>query len=157
MNTSESTPTMAYGDYDLVDRALAYLESTLTTRGTELSSPRVVRDYLILTAKHDNREHFRVLWLDAKYRLIATEDHATGTLTQASVYPREVVRSALEHGAAACILTHNHPSGSLEASQADLALTRHLKSALALIDVKLIDHVITFGASATSLAELGQI
>lgn len=157
MKTQESVPVPIYGDYSIVEKALAFLQHSLGVAGVALDQPRVVQDYLILSAKHDDREHFRILWLNSQHAVLSVEEHATGTLNQASVYPREVVRSALERGAAACILTHNHPSGTTEASQSDIALTRHLKQALALVDVKVLDHVITAGASASSMAAMGLI
>src|SRR5690554_2520293 len=91
------------------------------------------------------------------FRLITSEEISKGTLTQASVYPREVIKAGLRHHAAALILAHNHPSGVAEPSEADLALTRHLKHALALVDIRLLDHLIVTGAGAISLAERGQI
>src|SRR3546814_2271259 len=96
------------------------------------------------------------LYLDSQYRLITSEEISRGTLSQASVYPREVIKAALRHHAAALILAHNHPSGVAEASQADLNLTRHLKHALALVDVRLLDHLIVTPGGAVSLAERGQ-
>lgn len=89
--------------------------------------------------------------------MIASEEVSKGTLTQASVYPREIIKSALKHHAAALILAHNHPSGVAEPSTADLSLTQHLKKALALVDVRLLDHLIVTANSATSLAERGQV
>lgn len=150
------------------DAIIAQALDILTTRLThpapagrrhKLDKPQAVKDYCRLTA-HDLdpfREHFRVIWLDSQLRLIRTDLLTSGTLTQASVYPREVVRAALDVGAHACIVTHNHPSGMLEASRADLALTEHLKKALDLVDIRLLDHIITSSEGATSLAELGEI
>jgi len=97
------------------------------------------------------------LYLDSQFRLIASEEVSRGTLTQASVYPREIIKSGLKHHAAALILAHNHPSGVAEPSQADLALTQHLKRALSLVDIRLLDHLIVTANSAISLAERGQI
>lgn len=102
-------------------------------------------------------EVFAVFWLDAQNRVIEFEQLFRGTLTQTSVYPREVAKSALRHNAAAAILAHNHPSGGLEPSGADQALTRVLKDALALLDVKLIDHLIVSGNRTKSMAEMGII
>ena len=123
-----------------------------------LSSPQAVRDYLRLTLAGLKHEVFFVLWLDAQNRLIAAEELFRGTLTQISVYPREVVKRALAHNAAAVILAHNHPSGIAEPSAADEALTRALKEALALVDVRLLDHFIVAGsAQPLSLAERGRL
>ena len=121
-----------------------------------LNTPDTVRDYLRLHLAGLRHEVFFVLWLDAQNRLIAAEELFRGTLTQASVYPREVVKKALAHNAAAVVLAHNHPSGIAEPSAADSQLTRELKQALALIDVRVLDHFIVAGtASPLSFAERG--
>ena len=121
-----------------------------------LSSPGAVRDWLRLSLASLPHEVFLVLWLDAQNRLIASEKLFRGTLTQTSVYPREVVKQALLRNAAAAILAHNHPSGVAEPSAADELLTRNLKQALALVDVRVIDHFIVAGnASPLSFAERG--
>ena len=106
-------------------------------------------------AGHRRIEHCVGLYLDSQLRLIASGELARGTLSQASVYPREVVREALRHHAAAVIIAHNHPSGLAEPSAADQAFTRHLKQALALVDVRLLDHLIVAGNSVVSMAECG--
>jgi len=100
-------------------------------------------------------EIFAVLFLDAQHRLIACDEMFRGTLTQTAVYPREVVKQALRHNCAAVILAHNHPSGVAEPSRADEALTRALQSALALVDVRVLDHIVVGAASSTSFAERG--
>ena len=121
-----------------------------------LNTPDTVRDYLRLHLAGLRHEVFFVLWLDAQNRLIAAEELFRGTLTQASVYPREVVKKALAHNAAAVVLAHNHPSGIAEPSAADSQLTRELKQALALIDVRVLDHFSVAGiASPLSFAERG--
>lgn len=122
-----------------------------------LASPSAVKHYCTALLGHLNIEHCVALYLDSQYRLIRYEELARGTLNQASIYPREVVRSALRHHAAALILAHNHPSGVATPSQADLNLTQHLKRALALVDVQLLDHLIVTATQATSLAESGQL
>src|SRR3546814_15027882 len=98
-----------------------------------------------------------VLYLNSQLKVIRYMEMSHGTLTQASVYPREIVKTALRLDAAAIIMSHNHPSGVPEPSEADLALTRHLKHALALVDVRLLDHIIVTGQNTTSLAERGQV
>ena len=124
--------------------------------GDVLSSPGAVRDYLRLTLGTLCHEVFLVLLLDAQHRLIGVEELFRGTLTQTSVYPREVVKLALQRNAAAMILAHNHPSGLCEPSAADTVLTRTLKDALALVDVKVLDHFIVAGsARPLSFAERG--
>lgn len=120
-----------------------------------LSSPRAVRDYLRLAFAGRQHEVFVVLLLDAQHRVIACEDLFRGTLTQTSVYPREVVKCALRHNAAAVIFAHNHPSGVAEPSHADEILTRSLKSSLALVDVQVLDHFVVAGSATTSFAERG--
>ncbi len=124
--------------------------------GDALSSPRAVRDWLRLTLAALPHEVFMVLLLDAQNRLVAAEELFRGTLTQTSVHPREVVKLALSHNAAGAILAHNHPSGVAEPSRADEALTQALKQALALVDVKLLDHFVVAGtAEPLSFAERG--
>jgi DNA repair protein RadC len=120
-----------------------------------LSSPAAVRDYLRLTLKERPYEVFAAVFLDAQNRVIGLEELFRGTLTQTSVYPREVVKRALAHNAAALILAHNHPSGVTEASQADRLLTQQLKQALGLVEVRVLDHFIVAGAQILSFAESG--
>jgi DNA repair protein RadC len=124
-------------------------------RGDALNSPRAVRDYLQLLLGSRQQEVFVVLFLDTQHRVIATEELFHGTLSQTSVYPREVVKRALAHNAAAVILAHNHPSGVAEPSQADQHLTQALKQALALVDVRVLDHFIVAGGRMHSFAETG--
>lgn len=126
-------------------------------RECALDHPERVKQYCAVQLADRKVEHCLALYLDSRYRLIASEEISRGTLSQTSIYPREVVRSALHHHAAALILAHNHPSGSSEPSAADHAVTRHLKAALALVDVRLLDHLIVAGNQAVSLAELGQL
>ena len=120
-----------------------------------LSSPAVVRTYLRVTLAKLDHEVFMVLFLDAQNRVIASEEMFRGTLTQTSVYPREVVRRTLAHNAAAVIFAHNHPSGLAEPSRADELLTRALREALALIDARVLDHIIVAGNGVVSMAERG--
>lgn len=125
--------------------------------GQALDQPQRVKHYCTAKLGHLRVEHCLALYLDSQFRLITTEEVSRGTLTQASVYPREVIKSGLKHHAAALILAHNHPSGVSEPSEADLALTRHLKHALALVDIRLLDHLIVTPSGAVSLAERGQV
>lgn len=122
-----------------------------------MSSPQVLRDWLRLHCAGLQHEVFLVLYLDAHHRLIEAEELFRGTLTQTSVYPREVVKGALTRNAAALALAHNHPSGEAEPSRADELLTQTLKSALSLVDVRIIDHFIVAGEKVVSFAELGLI
>ncbi len=119
------------------------------------SCPGAVKGYLSMLYLTKAYEVFVVLFLDAQNRLIAAEEMFRGTLTQTSVYPREVVVRALEHRAASVVLSHNHPSGNTQPSRADEALTQTLKQALALIDVRVLDHVIIAAGDSVSMAEVG--
>lgn len=120
-----------------------------------LSAPGAVRDYLRVHFAGQERETFVALFLDARHRLIVASELFRGTLTQTSVYPREVVKAALRENAAAVIFAHNHPSGCAEPSHADELLTRNLKQALALVDVRVLDHFVVAGAATISFAERG--
>jgi DNA repair protein RadC len=120
-----------------------------------LTSPGAVRDYLRLKLAARKEEAFVCMWLDAQHKVIDVEEAFTGTLTQTSVYPREIVKSALRYNAAAVIFAHNHPSGVAQPSQSDELLTRNLKDALALVEVKVLDHFIVAGHQAISFAERG--
>lgn len=125
------------------------------TQSAALTSPAAVRDYLRLALGARQHEVFACLWLDAQHRVVSVQEPFRGTLTQTSVYPREIVKAALAANAAAVIFAHNHPSGVAQPSQADELLTRTLKEALALVDVKVLDHFIVAGAQAISFAERG--
>ena len=122
-----------------------------------LTSPSAVRDFLKLRLGGLPHEVFVVILLDAQNRVLAVDEMFRGTLTQTSVYPREVVKVALRTNAAAVIFAHNHPSGVAEPSRADEALTQSLKQALSLVDVKVLDHFIVAGTSTLSFAERGLI
>ncbi|MGE0876308.1 MAG: DNA repair protein RadC [Burkholderiales bacterium] len=123
--------------------------------GSALTSPGSVRDYLRVSLGAREHEVFVVIFLDAQHRVIRAEELFRGTLGQTSVYPREVVKAALAANAAAVIFAHNHPSGVAQPSQADELLTRSLKDALALVDVKVLDHFIVAGNHCLSFAERG--
>jgi len=140
-----------------IERALAILGSWLTEDRSVFDSADAVKNYLSLHIGCEPCEHFAVLFLDSQHRAIAFERMFVGTLTQTSVYPREVVLAALRHNAAAVVLAHNHPSGSVRPSRADEQLTQTLKTALAMVDVRVLDHVIVGGGNALSMAEMGLI
>lgn len=125
--------------------------------GVNLSSPAAVRDFLRLSIQNRPVEVFVGIFLDAQNRVIEAEELFSGTLTQTSVFPREVVRRALHHNAAAVIFAHNHPSGVAEPSHADETLTHALKEALALIDVRVLDHFVVGRGATLSFAERGLI
>lgn len=138
---------------ELARRALA---QQLRQR-TAFDSPDAVKQYVQMHLAHKGHEVFAVLFLDSQHRLLALEEMFRGTLTQTSVYPREVVLRALHHHAAAVVLAHNHPSGSVQPSRADEALTQTLKSTLALVDVRVLDHIIVAPGCALSMAEQGLV
>jgi DNA repair protein RadC len=120
-----------------------------------LTNPRAVQDYLSTHYHGQEREVFSVLFLDNRHQLIAAEEMFQGTIDGASVHPREVVKRALQQNAAAVILAHNHPSGVAEPSQADELITARIRDALALVDIRVLDHLIVGGATVVSFAERG--
>ncbi|MGJ7612105.1 MULTISPECIES: RadC family protein [unclassified Variovorax] len=140
---------------------IAVLELARRAMGQQLQeravfdSPDAVKQYLQLHIGARPHEVFAVMFLDVQHRLIALEELFRGTLTQTSVYPREVVTRAIHHQAAAVVLSHNHPSGSIEPSRADESLTQTLRAALALVDVRVLDHVIVSPGQSFSMAEKG--
>ena len=147
-----------YGTPDAaINAALEILRKQMREPGAALSSPHTVRDYLRLNLTPLQFESFWCVWLDAQHRVIAAHESFRGTLTQTSVYPREILKQGLEFNAAAVIFAHNHPSGVPEPSHADQILTQTLKQALAMIDIKVLDHFICGHDSAMSFAERGLI
>lgn len=140
-----------------VFRALRILETHFKAPEVKICSPAESRDYLRLRFAGNVREELHILWLNSQNRLIEAETMFVGTLTETAVYPREIVRAALKHNAAAIILAHNHPSGEATPSAADVALTGAVKKALALVDVRLLDHFIVTECETTSLAEAGHV
>lgn len=153
-------PTYLPSDDDaIIRRAFDILNARVRT-GPVFGSPATVKDYLMLyMAEHDRAGHeiFAVLFMDSQHRLIETRTMFIGTLNQTSVYPREIAKAALELGAAAVVLAHNHPSGNPEPSSADERLTRTLKQTLDLVDVRVLDHMVTGGPNIVSMAERGLI
>jgi len=125
--------------------------------GKPLVSPSATREYLKTLLALEERELFLMLALDSRHRIVASEILFAGTVDGASVHPREVVKCALRHNATAVILSHNHPSGVAEPSQADEIITTRLRDALALVDIRVLDHFIVGGDSSCSLAERGLI
>jgi DNA repair protein RadC len=157
MAAAVSTTRARRGDI-VIREALEILERRLRRPGESLSSPRAVRDYLRLRLGEMERECFVVMLLDAQNRLLECAALFYGTLTQTSVHPREVVKLALAHNAAGAIFAHNHPSGVAEQSRTDEMITQTLKGALALMDVRVLDHFIVAGAAEPlSFAEKGLI
>lgn len=138
----------------VLEMARRHLRSQLK-RAETFTDPKVVRDYLSLRLRHLQHEIFLCLWLDNQHQLIASETLAQGSISGASVYPREIVKAALRHNAVAVIVAHNHPSGVAEPSSADRHLTSQLKAALNLIEVRLLDHFIIGEGEPVSFAERG--
>jgi DNA repair protein RadC len=131
------------------------LQARLRVVGPSLTSPQTVKDYLRIRLADLPHEVFLVLFLDSQHRLLAADELFRGTLAQTSVYPREVVKAALARNAAAVIFAHNHPSGVAEPSRADELLTQALKQALALVDIRTLDHFVVAGHCVVSFAERG--
>ena len=160
LKASESTGTylvdspVTETDILLMARQLANLR---LRRGRALTSPKEVFSHLQTLLGEYEHEVFALLMLDSRHRVIAFQEMFRGTLDGASVYPREVVKVALEHNAAAVILVHNHPSGDPEPSQADRNLTHKLRDALNLVEVRTLDHVVVGGEGCVSLAEQGEL
>jgi DNA repair protein RadC len=155
-----AAPGVGEAKYALLQAVMEMARRTLEEdikAGDALNSPEAVRDYLRLILQGKEYEVFCCVFLDAQNRVIAVEELFRGTLTQTSVYPREIIKRALFHNAGALILAHNHPSGVAESSQADRQLTRRLAEALALVDIRVLDHFIVAGASSLSFKESGQI
>ena len=151
---AEVNSTLTKIEAAAVRRALSILKRHLNS-GPALSSPCAVRNYLSLQYGLHKVEVFSAIWLNAQNMVIAIEEISKGTLTQTSVFPREVIRSAIEKNAAGVIFAHNHPSGVAEPSHADKTLTQALKEALALVDVRVLDHFIVGGNATLSFAERG--
>ena len=140
----------------ILDAARQAIEHKMQ-RGASFTSPAAVKEYLRAKLAGFEHEVFAVLFLDTQHRLIDYAEMFQGTIDGASVYPRELVKEALRHNAAAVIISHNHPSGNPEPSQADKVLTQRLNEALRLVDVRVLDHVIVAGNSTASFAERGLI
>ncbi len=151
---SSARKARAMADDAIIGQALEILAGRMRS-GDVLTSPTAVRDYLRLKLGGLEHEVFACVWLDAQHQVLAFEEMFRGTVQQTSVYPREVVKGALAINAAAVIFAHNHPSAVAAPSQADELLTRNLKEALALVDVKVLDHFIVAGSQSLSFSERG--
>ncbi|MES9844134.1 MAG: DNA repair protein RadC [Candidatus Sedimenticola sp. 6PFRAG5] len=147
---------MAHHDDQIITQALQILESRMGygTKGQTFSSPEDSKNYARLQLAELEQEVFCAMFLDNRHRLISFQKMFNGTIDGATVHPREVVKAALRHNAAAVIFAHNHPSGVAEPSQADQRITTRLKDALALVDVRVLDHLVV-GDSVVSFAERG--
>lgn len=131
-----------------------HLSATIAQRPA-FQNPQMVKDYLVAEMRHRQREVFSVMLLDNQHRLLSYQEPFEGTIDAADVYPREVVKLALSHNAAAVILAHNHPSGIAEPSQADRRITERLQQALNLVDIRVLDHMVVGDGQVTSFAERG--
>ena len=140
----------------VVEMSRRYLQPQLQ-ESDALTSPDATRRYLQAQLRHYPHEVFSCLFLDNRHRVIAFEELFRGTIDGASVHPREVVKRSLAHNAAALILAHNHPSGVAEPSQADRQITAHLKQALSLVDIRVLDHIVIGEGEPVSLAERGWV
>jgi DNA repair protein RadC len=156
---NESTATYSVDRVDeengIITAALVILAKRMEREHDALTSPELVREYLTVKLAGLEHEVFGAVFLDNRNRVIATEEMFRGTIDGASVYPREVVKAALGHNAAALMLYHNHPSGVNEPSQADIRITERLTKALQLVDIRVLDHLIVGGLDITSFAEKG--
>lgn len=139
---------------EIIHAALTCMASRMR-RGASLEVPQAVRNYLILRFGALQHEIFSVIYLDSRHRVIDCQDLFRGTVDGAIVHPREVVKEALRRNAAACILAHNHPSGVAEPSAADELITRKIRDALALVDIRVVDHVVVAAGGSVSFAERG--
>jgi len=152
----------ANGDYapapsEVILEAARQVIDTKMQRGEKFVSPAAVKDYLCLKLAGYEHEVFAILMLDNQHRLIAYSEMFRGTIDSASIHPREIVKEVLSHNAAALIIAHNHPSGHPEPSAADRQITQRLKDALALVEVRVLDHIVVGGLQTVSFAEEGLI
>jgi DNA repair protein RadC len=148
---------MNASELEVIQQALAILDSHLKSKDAALESPEMVRALLRLHLEQEQREVFAVLFLDTRNRVLEFIRMFTGTIDQAAVYPREVVKAGLALNASAAIICHNHPSGMSGPSHADRQLTVRLKEALGLVDIRLLDHFVIGHGEMTSFSEMGWI
>jgi DNA repair protein RadC len=144
-------------DNYVIKRALTILKRRLKTGTISISDPERAEQYLLHKLILEEREIFGALWLDVKNRLIGIEDICFGTLDKTSVYPREIMKSALRHNAANAIFYHNHPTGEPDPSPADKLMSAEMKKLLGLVNVRLVDHIIVSGTKKRSLAKWGEL
>jgi DNA repair protein RadC len=156
MSQTKSVYEFTAHQHATIREAIGILESSIKNSEAFTNSD-IVKQYCQLQVADKRDEHFGCLFLDNQHRLIVFEELFNGTIDGAAVYPRVVVRRALEINAAAVIFTHNHPSGLPEPSQADIAITKRLREALALIDIRVLDHIVVGSEGTVSMAERGQI
>ena len=155
MKLFKAVSTGCYIEASVREIAEAYVHCTEGTIGSAIRSPQDTEDFLKARLMGLEHELFCVIYLDNRHRVMAFEELFRGTIDGTSVYPRELVKSALEHNAAAIILAHNHPSGVAEPSQADERITKRIKAACELVDIRVLDHLIIGNGKCTSLASRG--
>lgn len=148
-------PALSASAQHTIWEALTLLEGQLREPGESFTSSHALRDWLRLQLATQEREEFTALFLDNQHRLIAHETLFTGTINHTQVHPREIVKAALQHNAAAVVVAHNHPSGYAEPSQDDRNITGRIHEALALVDIRLLDHMVIGGMEIVSFAERG--
>ena len=154
MSTIHASPVAS--DDAIIQQALQIMESRMRyAAGPVFAKPEAACNYFRLRLGEQEREVFAAIFLDSQHRLISYDELFFGTLAATSVYPREVVKLALKYNAAAVIFSHNHPSGHVEPSNADIRITEVLKSALDLVGIQVLDHVVVSASDATSFAERG--
>jgi len=141
----------------IIAKAIEILGARLKQPGVALEKPQECIQYLMLNTARHEREVFTVIFMDTRHRVIACEAMFFGTIDCATVHPREIVKRALEHNAAAIILSHNHPSGCADPSSADSFMTRKIVDACALVDVRVLDHMVVGGVTAVSMASIGMM
>ena len=157
---SETQPeyhTNPTSDDALIQTCLKILESRIRKPETYIKNPEDTKNYLKLELSEKEHEVFAVLFLDSQHGVIAYEEMFQGTIDEASVYPREIIKKALKFNAAALIIAHNHPSGNPESSDADITITNRIKDAANLLEIRLLDHIIVGGVDTISLAEQGYL
>jgi len=145
-----------YTEQSILDAAAKIMRDRINDKSV-FTSPNAVKEYFNFKLGAEPREHFSVLFTDSQNRMITCETMFSGTLSQTSVWPREIVKRALELNASALILCHNHPSGTLEASQADIVLTKTIKTACTMLNIRILDHIIVSVSGSVSMAEQGLI
>lgn len=141
----------------IVNQAISILDQTIINREFSLTSPDLVRNYLRLKLEKKEREIFAVIFLDNQHRVIEYNEMFSGTISAAAVYPREILKRSLELNSAAIIIAHNHPSGKANESQADKMITERIQTALGVVDIRLLDHIIIGSGEMVSFAEKGFI
>jgi DNA repair protein RadC len=156
-NDASSKPTQYASAHEdpLIREAIGVLEKRIFKRGAKLTSPAGVREYLQLKLAGEALEVFAVVFLDSRHRVIAYEPMFQGTIDGAAVYPRAILKRAMDHNCAAVILAHNHPSGETEPSHADKAITSRIKAVLEMVDVRVLDHFVIGEGKPFSFAEAG--